>query len=64
MAWAARAELDPLRRAALFIRMNDLVVEDVAVITVVWRHAANAVSRSLRGVDISPSDSTLARLAD
>jgi peptide/nickel transport system substrate-binding protein len=61
---AARTELDPVRRAALFIRMNDLVVGDVAVITVVWRHAANAVSRSLRKVDISPYDSTLAHLAD
>ena len=44
--------------------MNDLVVEDAAVITVVWRNAAHALSRSLQGVDVSPYDSTLGTLAD
>ncbi len=34
----AATELDPVKRAALFIRMNDLVIEDVVVIPVVWRH--------------------------
>jgi peptide/nickel transport system substrate-binding protein len=32
----ARTELDPVKRAALFIRMNDLVIEDVVVIPMVW----------------------------
>jgi peptide/nickel transport system substrate-binding protein len=61
---AARGELDPVRRTALFIRMNDLVVEDAAVITVVYRSTAHALSRSLQGVDVSPYDSTLGTLAD
>ena len=34
----SRDELDPVRRAVLFIRMNDLLVEDVVVIPVVWRN--------------------------
>jgi peptide/nickel transport system substrate-binding protein len=34
---AAQAELDPVKRAALFIRMNDLVCGDNAVIPVVYR---------------------------
>ena len=61
---AARGELDAVRRAALFIRMNDLVVEDAAVITVVYRSTVHALSRSLQGVDVSPYDSTLGTLAD
>ena len=61
---AARGELDAVRRAALFIRMNDLVVEDAAVITVVYRSAAHALSRSLQDVAVSPYDSTLGTLAD
>ena len=34
---AAEGELDPVKRAALFITMNDLVVGDPAVIPVVYR---------------------------
>jgi peptide/nickel transport system substrate-binding protein len=61
---AARTELDPVRRAALFIRMNDLVVEDAAVITVVYRNSVHSLARSLLGVDASPYDYALATLAD
>jgi peptide/nickel transport system substrate-binding protein len=59
---AAEAELDPVKRAALFIRMNDLVIRDVVVIPVVWRGTGDAVSTRLRGVDITPW-SVLSRLA-
>jgi peptide/nickel transport system substrate-binding protein len=31
----ATTELDPIKRAALFIRMNDLLIEEVVVIPVV-----------------------------
>ena len=34
---AAEGELDPVKRAALFIKMNDLVCGDTAVIPVVYR---------------------------
>ena len=59
---AARSELDPARRAALFIRMNDLVVASGAVIPVVQRARVEAVSRDLQ-VEISPWFSPLWSLA-
>ncbi len=46
---AAEAELDPVKRAALFIRMNDMVVGDPVVIPVVYRPLVNAVAQPLRG---------------
>jgi peptide/nickel transport system substrate-binding protein len=59
----AATELDPVKRAALFIRMNDLVIEDVVVIPVVWRHDVSAMSRSLRGMALGPWDVNLWNLA-
>ena len=53
----AETELDPVKRAALFIRMNDLLIEDVVVIPVVWRKNVFAVSHTLRGLALSPWDS-------
>jgi peptide/nickel transport system substrate-binding protein len=48
-AWrAAENELDPVKRAALFIRMNDLVIEGLAVIPVVYRPRVAAVATKLR----------------
>ena len=35
----AESELDPVKRAALFIQMNDLVIQNVVVIPVVCRPA-------------------------
>jgi peptide/nickel transport system substrate-binding protein len=31
------AEMDPVKRAAMFIRMNDLLIQNVVVIPVIWR---------------------------
>ena len=45
---AAEGELDPVKRAALFIKMNDMVVGDSAVIPVVYRPGVSAMSRQLR----------------
>jgi peptide/nickel transport system substrate-binding protein len=45
---AAESELDPVKRAALFIAMNDMVVGDPAVIPVVYRPSVSAMSRQLR----------------
>jgi peptide/nickel transport system substrate-binding protein len=59
----ARTELDPVQRAALFIRMNDLLIEDVVVIPVVWRKEVAAVSHTLRGLALSPWDRNLSDLA-
>jgi peptide/nickel transport system substrate-binding protein len=59
----AATELDPVKRAALFIRMNDLVVEDVVVIPVAWVYNVSAVSHSLRGLELGPWDRDLWNLA-
>ncbi len=59
----AETELDPVRRAALFIRMNDLLIEDVVVIPVIWRQEVSAVSHTLRGLALGPWGSVLDDLA-
>jgi len=43
----AEGELDPVKRAAMFVRMNELVIEGVAVIPVVYRPTVAAVSSKL-----------------
>ena len=45
---ASEGELDPVKRAALFIEMNDMVVGDPVVIPVVYRPRVSAISRRLR----------------
>jgi peptide/nickel transport system substrate-binding protein len=45
---AAEAELDPVKRAVLFVTMNDLVIGEHADIPVVYRPAVSAMSRQLR----------------
>jgi len=45
---AAETEMDPVKRAALFIRMNELVIQHVVVIPVVQRPRVAAVSNRLR----------------
>jgi peptide/nickel transport system substrate-binding protein len=46
----------------MFIRMNDLVVQNVVVIPVVIRHAVFATATSIRGFDFSPFSGPLWRL--
>jgi peptide/nickel transport system substrate-binding protein len=53
----AEVELDPVKRAALFIKMNDLVIQNVVVIPVLWRSVISAVSHKLKGTEISGWDS-------
>ena len=60
---ASEGEMDPVKRTALFIRMNDLVIQHGVVIPILWRNEATAVSSRLRGVDISPWDSNLWNVA-
>jgi len=44
---AAEGELDPVKRAALFIKMNELVIGDVAVIPVVYRPSVYGMAKNL-----------------
>jgi peptide/nickel transport system substrate-binding protein len=60
---AAEGELDPVKRAALFIKMNDLVVGDIAVIPVVYRPGVAAISSKLHA-PISGWDNNMWNLRD
>jgi peptide/nickel transport system substrate-binding protein len=60
---SADAEMDAVKRAAMFIRMNDLVVQNQVVIPVIWRAKVSALSHKLKDTDISAWDSDLANLA-
>jgi peptide/nickel transport system substrate-binding protein len=60
---ASEFELDPVKRAALLIRMNDLVCNDHAVIPVVYRPTVHGLARDLVA-PLSGWDDSLAGLAD
>jgi peptide/nickel transport system substrate-binding protein len=60
---AADTELDPVKRAALFIKMNDLVIQNAVVIPVLWRNGVAASATKLRGMDLTGWDSTFWHLA-
>jgi peptide/nickel transport system substrate-binding protein len=44
----AEGELDPIKRAALFVKMNELAVGDYAVIPVVYRPRVSAIASTLK----------------
>ena len=44
---AAQSELDPAKRSAMFIRMNDLVINDGYIIPVVFRPRVSAAGSKL-----------------
>src|SRR5215831_829097 len=60
---SAEAEMDPVKRAAAFIKMNDLLIQNVVVIPVIWRSKVSALSNRLKDTDISAWDSDFATLA-
>ncbi|HKW95176.1 MAG TPA: peptide ABC transporter substrate-binding protein [Methylomirabilota bacterium] len=60
---AAGTELDPVKRAALFITMNDLLIQGTVVIPVLWRNGASVSVANLRGMDLSGWESTFWRLS-
>jgi peptide/nickel transport system substrate-binding protein len=61
---ASETELDPAKRAALFVKMNDLVIQNTVVIPVLWRSVISAVSGKLRNTAITGWDSNLWNLAN
>ena len=61
---AAETEMVPERQAELFIRMNDLVVDDVAVIPLVQRLGISAHAADLEGISPSRWTSEVYNLAD
>lgn len=60
---APEHEMDRIKRAAMFIPMNDLVIQNVVVIPIVTRAGTFAISNTLRGFDFSPYSGPLWRLA-
>jgi peptide/nickel transport system substrate-binding protein len=56
-------ELDPVKRATLIIRMNDMLIEDIVLIPVIWRNGVRAMSQKLQGVELSDWDSDFWALA-
>jgi peptide/nickel transport system substrate-binding protein len=60
---AQQVELDPVKRAAMLIRMNDLVCNDRAMIPVVYRPLVDGVARNLVA-SLSAWDTPLAGLQD
>jgi peptide/nickel transport system substrate-binding protein len=60
---SAEQEMDPVKRAAMFIRMNDLLIQNVVVIPVLWRNGVGAATARLRGMALSGWDSSLWNLA-
>jgi peptide/nickel transport system substrate-binding protein len=60
---AAEGELDPVKRAALFIKMNELAVNNQVVIPVVYRPRVAAISSKLKA-DLSGWDNDLWNLKD
>ncbi len=60
---ASESELDPLKRAALLIRMNDLICNENAVLPIAYRPLVTGLSRKLVAA-VSGWDLRLADIAD
>jgi peptide/nickel transport system substrate-binding protein len=60
----AAAELDPERRTKLFVRMNELLIQDVAVIPLVNTTQPMAISADLKGYDATPWDLEVWKIGD
>ncbi|PSR16814.1 peptide ABC transporter substrate-binding protein [filamentous cyanobacterium CCP3] len=52
----AAATLNPEERQDLFIQMNDLLINEAAVLPIVHRADASGVSNRLTGIDLTPWD--------
>jgi peptide/nickel transport system substrate-binding protein len=60
---ASETEMDPVKRSAHFIRMNDLLTQHVVIVPFIWRGDGSAVSNRLRGTDLSGWDSNCWNIA-
>lgn len=50
-------EIDPDKRRALFIQMNDLLINNVVMIPLIVRAEVSGINRQLGGVELTPWDS-------
>jgi peptide/nickel transport system substrate-binding protein len=60
----ATAELDPEKRVELFVKMNELLIQDVAVIPLVNTRNPAGISVDLKGYDATPWDVEVWKIAD
>ena len=60
----AAEELDPEKRQQLFINLNDLLVEDYAVIPLIHLKMIAAINADLVGLDSTPWDVDVWNIAD
>jgi peptide/nickel transport system substrate-binding protein len=59
----AEVEMDPVKRAALFIKMNDMVVQNGVVIPVTLRNVLHASANNLSGIELNGWDSIFGKIA-
>lgn len=57
-------DLDPEHRRQSFIQMNDMQVEDVAMVPIVYLADVQGVSNSIEGVDLTPWDKNTWNIKD
>jgi len=60
----AVVELDPEKRRHLFIRLNDLLVDEVVRIPLVNKAVINAVGNDIKGVELTPWDAIVWKIKD
>jgi peptide/nickel transport system substrate-binding protein len=60
---SARIEMDPVKRAALFIKMNELLVQGGAVLPIARLATTNARASTIKGADHTAWDRAFWRLA-
>jgi ABC-type dipeptide transport system, periplasmic component len=58
----AEHEMDPVKRAAMFIRMNDLVIQSGVIIPITWRNIIHTASNNLMGIEPNSWDSIFASI--
>jgi peptide/nickel transport system substrate-binding protein len=61
---SAKTELDPAKRAQIYIQLNDILINDIVVIPVIHRTFPNGVSNTLGSVVLTPWDGSLWLLKD
>lgn len=59
-----KTEIDPEKRRQLFIQMNDLLIEDVALIPLVHVATPDGISTTLEGQDFTPWDAEVWNIQD
>ncbi|MDJ0715264.1 MAG: peptide ABC transporter substrate-binding protein [Prochloraceae cyanobacterium] len=60
----ATKELDPDKRREMFIKMNDMLVDDVAIIPMIHRADVIAISNNLKGIEMTAWDTRTWNIMD